>query len=133
MNAALLIAIAGVAALVAALFYLQRQLQQVKNEFRQQSQMLQQTFSQRFDSNINTVSNHLGIITGQITNTSNVITQVEGKLGQMQEAGRQIYDLAKQISSLRDILQSPKMRGNLGEFMLSELLSRCMDARAFKL
>lgn len=133
MDTALIISILGFLLLLGTLVYVLKQLQQVRSELMMQSSQMQQNFSQRLDSNVSTMSSHLGIITGQITNTSNVVAQVEGKLGQMQEAGRQIYELARQISSLKDILQSPKIRGNLGEFLLSDLLSRCMETNSYQL
>src|SRR5262249_381936 len=110
-----------------------RQLDRIKMDLQIQVSQLREGFQQRLDSNVQTVSGHLGIITGQITNTTNVVTQVEGKLGQMQEASRQIFDLAKQISSLQEILQSPKMRGGLGEFLLSDLLAQCLQKEAYHL
>lgn len=133
MDTTLVIGILGFLVLLGVLFYVLKQLQQVRGELMMQSSQMQQSVSQRLDSNVGTMSNHLSIITGQITNTGNVVAQVEGRLGQMQEASRQIYDLARQISSLKDILQSPKMRGNLGEFLLSDLLARCMQAGAYHL
>lgn len=116
-----------------ALAFLARQIQNAKSDLQTQVNQMQQSFSQRFDSNIQTVAGHLGIITGQIGNTTNVVSQVEGKLGQLQEASRQIFDLAREISSLQDILQSPKMRGGLGEFLLGDLLAQCLQPGFYKL
>lgn len=133
MDLSLLIGILGFIILLGVLFYVLKQLQQVRSELMMQSSQMQQNVSQRLDTNVSTMSSHLGIITGQITNTTNVVSQVEGKLGQMQEASRQIYDLARQISSLKDILQSPKMRGSLGEFLLNDLLCSCLEAHSYKM
>jgi DNA recombination protein RmuC len=113
-------------------FFLLKRIQDMKGDIQQQMNGLQQNFSQRLDSNVQTVASHLGIITNQINNTTNVVTQVEGRLGQMQEASRQIFDLAKQISNLHNILQSPKMRGGLGEFLLTDLVSQCLDGSSYK-
>ncbi len=114
-------------------FYLFRQVQGFRNDLQNQVAQLQQTVSQRFDANVQTVTSHLGIITGQITNTTNVVAQVEGKLGQMQEASRQIFDLAREMSSLQEILQTPKMRGGLGEFFLNDLLAQCLRPESYKI
>lgn len=117
--------------LVLVVFLLKR-MQDIKSDIQQQVSGLQQNFSQRLDSNVQTVASHLGIITNQINNTTNVVSQVEGKLGQVQEASRQIFDLAKQISSLHSILQSPKMRGGLGEYLLTDLVSQCMESGSYE-
>ena len=121
-----------VGAVLAVVYYVLKQIQQVRADLQNQVSQLQQNFSQRFDSNVQTVTSHLRIITGQISNTTNVVAQVEGKLGQMQEASRQILDLAKQITSLQDILQSPKMRGGLGEFFLGDILAQCVPADSYR-
>lgn len=125
--------ILGFGIIVAILLLVLYQMTQVKRDLQQQVTDLRQSVSQRFDSNVQTVTDHLGIITGQITNTTNVVSQVEGKLGQVQEASRRIFELARQISSLQDILQSPKMRGGLGEYLLSSLLSQCLQTGQYQL
>jgi DNA recombination protein RmuC len=124
----LLVCLAGV-----LVFYLFRQVQRVREDLQNQVTQLHQAVSQRFDANVQAVTSQLGIITGQMNNTTNVVAQVEGKIGQMQEATRQIFDLAKQMSSLQDILQSPKMRGGLGEFFLNDLLAQCLRPESYKI
>jgi len=119
-------------AILAVVVYVLKQVQQARSDVQAQVSQLQQNVSQRFDSNVQTVAGHLGIITGQITNTTNVVAQVEGKLGQVQEASRQIFELARQVAALQDILQSPKMRGGLGEFFLIDLLGQVLPASGFE-
>jgi DNA recombination protein RmuC len=114
-------------------FFLFRQMQQLRETVQSQVMQLQQAVSQRVDANVQTVSSLTGTITSQLNNTTNVVTQVEGKLGQMQEASRQIFDLARQMSSLQEILQSPKMRGGLGEFLLSDLLAQCLHSESYRM
>ena len=119
-------------AVLAVVMYVLKQVQQARSDVQTQVAQLHQSVSQRFDSNVQTVAGHLGIITGQITNTTNVVAQVEGKLGQVQEASRQIFELARQVAALQDILQSPKMRGGLGEFFLIDLLGQVLPSGSFE-
>ncbi len=119
-------------AVLAVVIYVLKLVQQARIDVQTQVSQLQQNVSQRFDSNVQTVAGHLGIITGQITNTTNVVSQVEGKLGQVQEASRQIFELARQVAALQDILQSPKMRGGLGEFFLADLLGQVLPSSGFQ-
>lgn len=116
-----------------ALAYIGRQIQNAKSDLQSQVNQMQQSFSQRLDANVQTVAGHLGIITNQIGSTTHIVAQVEGKLGRLQEASRQIYELGRDISSLHDILQSPKIRGGLGEFLLGDLLAQCLQQNFYKL
>ena len=115
------------------LAFLARQIQNAKSDLQLQVNQMQQAFSQRFDSSIQTMASHLGIITNQMGSTTSIVAQVEGKLGQLQEASRQIFEIGRDISSLQDILQSPKMRGGLGEFLLGDLLAQCLQPGFYKL
>ena len=115
------------------LAFLARQIQNAKSDLQAQVNQMQQAFSQRFDSNIQTMASHLGIITNQIGSTTSIVTQVEGRLGQLQEASRQIFEIGRDISSLQDILQSPKLRGGLGEFLLGDLLAQCLQPGFYSL
>jgi DNA recombination protein RmuC len=133
MDSLSLLSLVMLGVVLAVVVYVLKQVQQVKSDLQNQVSQLQQNVSQRFDSNVQTVTDSLGIITNQVTNTTNVVSQVEGKLGQMQEASKRILEVATDISSLQDILQSPKMRGGLGEFLLEDLLSQCLQSHSFQM
>ncbi len=63
-----------------------------------------------------------GQIGKRLDGASQMIGSVHKSLGELGEASRQIYDIGKDISSLQEILQPPKLRGILGEVFLEELL-----------
>ncbi len=69
-----------------------------------------------------------GTINQQLANTQRVISEVHQKLGSLSEATRNIQEIGKDISSLQDILQAPKLRGNLGEYLLEDLLKQVLPA-----
>lgn len=118
---------------VVVLLFVYRQMQQVKTDMQSQMHQLQQDFTARLDSNTQTLSSNLGLINSQVSNTTNAITQVQGNLGRMQESTTRIMDLARDIKSLQNILQSPKMRGGLGEFLLEDLLSQCLQTGSYRI
>jgi DNA recombination protein RmuC len=72
-------------------------------------------------SNINT----------RLDTANTTISEVQKKLGSLETATRNIHDIGKDISSLQQILQSPKLRGNLGEYLLEELLKSILPAQNF--
>lgn len=62
----------------------------------------------------------------RLDNASRVIHGVSTQLGKLDESAKRIFDVGKNISELEKILQSPKLRGNLGELFLDELLSQIL-------
>ncbi|MBI1862648.1 DNA recombination protein RmuC [Candidatus Microgenomates bacterium] len=65
-------------------------------------------------------------INARLDSTQNVISQVQKNIGEFSEIGRSMKDL-------QDFLQSPKMRGNIGEQVLGELLRQHMPPDSFAL
>lgn len=61
-----------------------------------------------------------------LESTSKLMGDVRESLGGLSEATTQIYEVGKDISSLQDILQAPQLRGGLGEFLLTDLLSQIL-------
>lgn len=59
----------------------------------------------------------------RIADTTRVFGEVKESLGILAERTRQIQEVGKNISSLQEILRSPKPRGGLGELLLERLLA----------
>ena len=62
----------------------------------------------------------------RLDNAARVISQVQRNLGEMSEVG-------KGIRTLQEFLQSPKLRGGLGEEVLKEMISQTFPKNAFHL
>jgi len=73
------------------------------------------------------------IISKRIETTSNVISDVQKDLVRLEESNKRIYEIGKDISTLHDILRAPKLRGTIGEFLLSDLLGQILPERHFSL
>jgi len=61
-----------------------------------------------------------------------MLNDVHRKLGGLEQASRQIQELGRDIGQLQDILKAPKLRGNLGEYLLQDLLRQVLPERNFQ-
>lgn len=66
------------------------------------------------------------VINNRLDSATRVIHQVSRELGQIQEIGRQ-------IQQFQDVIQSPKLRGNIGEQILNDLLEQMLPRNYFHL
>src|SRR3970040_2958901 len=62
----------------------------------------------------------------RLDNAARVISQVQKNIGEMSEIGRGMKDL-------QEFLRSPKLRGNVGEQVLKELLGQMLPKQSFHL
>lgn len=62
----------------------------------------------------------------RLDNAAKIISQVQRNIGEFSEIGRSMKEL-------QEFLNSPKLRGNVGEQVLRELLSQFLPKSAFKL
>ena len=65
-------------------------------------------------------------INSRLDNAARFIAEVQKNIGEMSEIGRNMKEL-------EDFLKSPKLRGNLGEQVLKELLSEMLPKNSFHL
>ncbi len=61
------------------------------------------------------------------------LAEVHRGIGDVTRASERILEVGKDISSLQQILASPKLRGGLGEYFLGELLSQILPQNRFHL
>jgi DNA recombination protein RmuC len=69
----------------------------------------------------------------RLDGTANVIKDVSRQLGQLSEKTQRLADIGKDIASLQDILRSPKLRGNMGELFLGDLLAQILPPEHYQL
>jgi DNA recombination protein RmuC len=100
-------------------------------------QQAQKAMSEQLNAITRTVNENLtqtqGNITSQLSQTGSVVNEIQKKLGALEESTKQMKDIGKDISSLQDILRAPKLRGNLGEYLLEDLLRQVLPAGNFTL
>jgi len=74
-----------------------------------------------------------GEVSKRLDNAARVIGDVQKNIGELSEASKRIFEIGKDISTLQEILQPPKLRGGLGEQFLGELLSQILPSEFFTL
>lgn len=107
-----------------------RMMQEWVQQVQQQTEETRREIQQRLDKNQDYTSKRLDRthqeIGERLDNAAKVIGKVQRELGSMSEIGRQ-------MQSLQDFLQSPKLRGNIGEEVMKDLLSQQIPHEQFAL
>ena len=99
--------------------------QQLSNVTSQVNEQLKNVTSQ--------VQTSTGQINDRMDNAAKVVGEVSKSLGALGEATKQVFDVGKDIASLQEILKAPKLRGELGEFFLGDLLSQILPKENYQL
>jgi DNA recombination protein RmuC len=89
------------------------------------------TVNQRLRENVDVMQQTQRTLGERLDSTARVVGAVHRSLGTLEEANRKIYEIGKDISSLQQILQAPKLRGGLGELLLEDLLAQILPAEHF--
>lgn len=110
----------------ASLTQQQTLLLHTQKEMREQLNSILKTVNEGMFANQNN-------ITSQLKNSNEVISEIQKKLGTLEVTTKNIQDIGKDISSLQEILQAPKLRGNLGEYLLEELLKEIFPTKNYEI
>ncbi len=158
MEIALIVGIVAVAIIVVAFLYFKKGTSSDASGVSSISgrlDALNQNMTENLNSVTKTVLAQLNSVTGQVNarlkensemlerqhrsvgerldNAGKVIKDVTAHLAKMKESNKRVYDLAKDLTSLQDILRTPKLRGGLGELFLQELLSQIFSKDQYTL
>ncbi|MCU0236918.1 MAG: DNA recombination protein RmuC [Acidobacteria bacterium] len=112
---------------------LKNQVQELKTEQLQAQNKALMQQSGQLNEIMRTVNETLSKGQGSISSQLRVVGEIQQKLGLLEESTNQMKAIGKDISSLQDILRAPKLRGNLGEYLLEDLLRQVLPAGNFTL
>lgn len=120
-NELYLLAALIIAALAVAVFLINKKLAEVKEAAKQDDTLVEWLKSQQAASQANSKA-----INERLDRAARVIAGVQRSIGEMSEIGRGMKDL-------QEFLRSPKLRGNIGEQVLKELLGQMLPKQAFQM
>jgi len=101
-------------------------LQQQIEGLKQSQQSLQQGLYQSLQSSQQS-------LTKSLQSSQQILSQLNTQIGQLQGSSQQMLRLGEQVRRLEQILSSPKLRGQMGEWSLENLLSRLLPAGSYRL
>jgi DNA recombination protein RmuC len=94
---------------------------------------LSQQLNERMKETSNTLQTTQNSVGQRLDNAAQVVGQLQKKLGQLEESSKKIFDLGQGLQELKDILKNPKLRGNMGEFFLEDLLRQILPPEHYKI
>lgn len=105
------------------IFILNKKISQLQDT--QKNDPLFQVFNQNLQAMQNRIDESNKMINNQLSNYASLMTGVGERLGQMTQIGTQLQEF-------QAFLRSPKLRGNLGEQGLKDLLSQLLPKELFQ-
>lgn len=99
----------------------------------QQMDGLRGTLTEQFKNQLDLMQKTHQGLDHRLDNAGKVFVAMESRMVKVEEATRQVLEVGKDISTLQQILKSPKLRGNFGELLLGDLLSQMLPRDAFEL
>jgi len=104
---------------------IQDQMRQTMEGAAQQWQTTHATVGQRLDGVASTMGDRLD-------NAARAMGQLDNRMVKVEEATKRVMEVGQDIASLQQILRAPKLRGNLGEQFLGDLLSQKLPQDAYE-
>ncbi|MGB9847876.1 MAG: DNA recombination protein RmuC [Minisyncoccia bacterium] len=124
--------ILGLGAVIAALLILIKRIN--KNKENDTALILLQNQINKINETLDLRLSESGeVLRKQFSESSRLIKEITEELTKVGEGQKQVFDLAKQLEQLQDILKNPKHRGILGEYYLEVTLKNFLPANAYQL
>jgi DNA recombination protein RmuC len=87
----------------------------------------------RLDAMSQSLQNANSTISSSLGNAAGIFGSVQESLGRLTQSNLQIMEISKDISSLQELLRAPKLRGQIGEFLLENLLAQVLPKEYYSI
>lgn len=116
---------------IIAIIFVNKKLSELVNNKTDQALLewlktMQSSINSSSNNMVRTLQENSKQLNTRLDNAAKVIKDVEKEVGQMSEIGRNMRDL-------QEFLKSPKLRGNIGEQVLKDLISQMFPKNSFHL
>jgi DNA recombination protein RmuC len=125
----LLVLLIGLAAIF---LFLKNRLVEPKNE-EQALLMIQNQINEITRTLDKKLGESTNLIQHQFGESARIIKEITKELTKVGEGQKQVFDVAKQLDNLQDILKNPKQRGILGEYYLETVLKNVLPPGSFQM
>ena len=112
---------------------LARSLSDSTRQSREQIAVLTSQLNERMKETATTLQSTQTSVGERLDNAANMVGQLQRKLGQIEESNKKIFDLGQGLQELKDILKNPKLRGNMGEFFLEDLMRQILPPEHYRI
>jgi len=109
---------------------LKQDLTRLSQDITQLKDGLQHQITDRMDRNQQLMRDSLQ---RQFGESSKLIADVSARLTKLDETNKRVVDVADELKTLQNVLQNPKQRGVLGEYLLNQVLENVLPPERFKL
>lgn len=72
-------------------------------------------------------------LTQNIQSSQKVLTDLNSQIGELHGTNKQMLQVSAEVKRLQNILSSPKLRGQMGEWSLDNLLSQILPSQSYQL
>lgn len=103
------------------------------NLLAQNIEAMRTAHSQVSDNLHNTLLAGQTSLTQSLQTSHQTLSRLDNQIGQLQNANKQWLEMGADIRRLQEILSSPKLRGQLGEWSLENLLKSILPAESYEL
>ena len=114
---------------------LDQQLAALKSEITQAVGAAQQTVLSQVNAVDTKLNQRLDAVQSSVNQSLSSTTETIGKIGEqlggLGESAKHILEVGQDVSSLKDVLQPPKMRGAFGELLLEQLIKQVLPAARY--